>query len=1096
MSQKYCIHCMSPMEGDICGVCGKRTDEYQAAPHHLQPGSILGGKYIVGAVLGEGGFGITYIGRETTLDIKVAIKEYYPSGAVNRNNTCSSEITAHVGDAAAYFEKGKNSFLGEARTLAKFASEPSVVSVRDFFSENNTAYIVMEYLEGIDLKDHLKQNGKMSFEDTVRMLTPVMKALSKIHAQGLIHRDISPANIMILKDGTVKLLDFGAAREVGGADEKSLSILLKPGFAPEEQYRTKGHQGPWTDVYALSATMYKMMTGINPSDAMNRVFQDDLARISEYNPAVTPAQEAVIYKGMAVHQSNRYQSVDELCAACHNACSCVSAYAEEKTLPCLPAEAGPAPQYQAAYSQPAVQPSPNAYNGAGRGDSLTACAAQPRGGYAPIQSREQPQAPYTAGASGTAVKDDSVKGSKKPNKLAFAGSVFSGALTMYMLLICINGIIGEKFNIFTALFTSLFAGLTFLLGRLYFPRIDNKKRKPNIFCLSASIVSSLFTLFFGALAYTAFTDPWAEKGDGALFVAMTLLSLVLPIFFGYFFYPRLNKKKKSLAVKIYGGIGAAAVIALVIGIIITSLTTVSIGDQKVKRNATKVRVSFDVLTNQDVEKLKELKNLEQLIILECFLDDEDVKIIGELTRLKYLSVELNTDITDISPLSNLKELAYLDVSNTKVSDISCIGNLTKLQTLNVSNTAVTDLSVLRSFTSLETLKMNSIEGLDMSTAVLPASVRTLECKSNGLTSLEFVTGSESLSNLYADNNAISDLSPLSKYKINMLSLSANKITDLTPLNIKSLTDIDLSTNMIEDISHLKGTVAYMVDLSYNRISDIGAFADNAKIGSLKLKNNQIEDISPLKDCFNLFFLDLSYNRIEDIGALATIDELSDLDLRSNKIADISPLAACTKLKENKNSLDLRDNCIKNIDALSGYINTRHIYLSNNQITDVSPLAGCAALELLKLSGNLIEDISPLASLKNLKILELVNNPITNVGLLAVRGEGSGFLERAIIRISYNEQIDFEALSSLENVQISVYGVPPRKQRAMSDSGFIVFGEYDGSLDEIEPNDDLEEDASEGTDTDTEADMAVPSEKDTAADTAETITSAESIGAAA
>ena len=291
---EYCVFCMSKTDNSVCEHCNKNQQDYVSAIHHLKPGSLLNGRYLVGAVLGEGGFGITYIGRDTNLDMKVAIKEYFPSGVVNRNNTSSMEISALVGDTQANFEKGKQGFLSEARTLAKFSNEQSIVSVRDFFEENNTAYIVMEYLEGIDLMDFIAQNGKMPFGLAISMLSPIMSSLSKIHNQGLIHRDISPAKIMILKNRTVKLLDFGNARNVSGADEKSLSVLLKPGFAPEEQYRSKGNQGSWTDVYALSATLYKMVTGVTPDDAMNRLFSDEVVPPSELNEQITPEQSAVI----------------------------------------------------------------------------------------------------------------------------------------------------------------------------------------------------------------------------------------------------------------------------------------------------------------------------------------------------------------------------------------------------------------------------------------------------------------------------------------------------------------------------------------------------------------------------------------------------------------------------------------------------------------------------------------------------------------------------------------------------------------------------------------------------------------------------------
>ncbi len=320
-----CVFCMSAIDGDVCGHCGKSASSYIPASHHLIPGTILNKRYSVGAVLGEGGFGITYIGIDTVLDMKVAIKEYFPSGIVNRNNTSSTEITAHVGSVDDNFEKGKKRFLEEARTLAAFSGEINIVSVKDFFAENNTVYIVMEYLEGTDLKCYLDKNGVMTFANAFNMLCPVLNSLSKIHEKGLIHRDISPSNIMVLNNGIIKLLDFGAARNIGGMDQKSLSIMLKPGFAPEEQYRSKGYQGPWTDIYALSATMYKMITGIIPDDAMNRLYKDELKAPSELNKNITPAQDAVILKGLAIRQENRYQSISEFLEACRQALSQASA---------------------------------------------------------------------------------------------------------------------------------------------------------------------------------------------------------------------------------------------------------------------------------------------------------------------------------------------------------------------------------------------------------------------------------------------------------------------------------------------------------------------------------------------------------------------------------------------------------------------------------------------------------------------------------------------------------------------------------------------------------------------------------------------------
>ena len=309
--KKYCMKCMMPMgEEDQCLHCGHQG-ETVVAPHRLAPGTILNNRYLIGLAIGQGGFGITYMGRDLTLDMRVAVKEYYPNGYTNRNSEVTSAITIADKEQADFIESGKKKFLTEARALAQFHAEQGVVEVRDFFEENKTAYIVMEYLDGQDLRKVLRKR-LFTADEIFALMRPVMDALVKVHEVGIVHRDISPDNIMLLKNGSVKLMDFGAARILDLSDQKSISVVLKAGYAPEEQYRPKGKQGPWTDIYALCATMYKCITGITPDDALERSHNDELKWPSDLGINITVRQEGILKKGMAVKAEDRFQNISEL----------------------------------------------------------------------------------------------------------------------------------------------------------------------------------------------------------------------------------------------------------------------------------------------------------------------------------------------------------------------------------------------------------------------------------------------------------------------------------------------------------------------------------------------------------------------------------------------------------------------------------------------------------------------------------------------------------------------------------------------------------------------------------------------------------------
>lgn len=319
---------------------GYSIDHEKQNTRCLSVNTILAGKYLVGPVLGQGGFGITYMGYDLNMDTRIAIKEYFPVELVSRDTTTmhGDRVLSLSGEKSVTYQQGLKKYVAEAQSVSQFSEVPGVVSVKDFFYENETAYIVMEYIEGISLKDYLKEKGgRLPEEETLSIMKPVLEALVRVHAAGIIHRDISPDNIMLTFEEnqikSVKLIDFGAARMTAKNDQKSLTIILKHGYAPEEQYRTHGEQGPWTDVYAVCAVMYRMLTGETPVPAMDRMFKDELKSFEEHGFEVKAALNqgnadkkaivsqntaAAILKGLAVKKDDRMQSMRDLIAALYD----------------------------------------------------------------------------------------------------------------------------------------------------------------------------------------------------------------------------------------------------------------------------------------------------------------------------------------------------------------------------------------------------------------------------------------------------------------------------------------------------------------------------------------------------------------------------------------------------------------------------------------------------------------------------------------------------------------------------------------------------------------------------------------------------------
>lgn len=331
-----CTYCMlGSISGGRCTHCGRTgletsiRSEQALPPRHM----LCQKQYYLGRVLGNGGFGITYLAWDCKNKRRVAVKELFPKQTVSRMG--GFRILA-APDKQQYFQHVKKRFCEEAQVLYELRNVPEVMDVYHLFEENGTAYYVMEYLEGEDLKRNLSKNGKMKWVQIKDSLCMILRALHVLHSKNLIHRDITPDNIFLMKNGGAKLLDFGSARSYMGSD--NLTVILKKQFAPYEQFAENGKQGPWTDIYSLSVTLYYALSGVLPPMATARIFaikshpahQDPVKPIEELCPDLPGNVSYALHKGMEVMAEQRYQTIQQFTEQLFPGMDILAAYPKER----------------------------------------------------------------------------------------------------------------------------------------------------------------------------------------------------------------------------------------------------------------------------------------------------------------------------------------------------------------------------------------------------------------------------------------------------------------------------------------------------------------------------------------------------------------------------------------------------------------------------------------------------------------------------------------------------------------------------------------------------------------------------------------------
>ena len=1055
----------------------------------LPAGTLVADRYEILEVIGQGGFGITYKAYDSVLDVPVAIKEYYPSGIASRYHEQSLDVQVGGSENRRLFEEGKKKFLEEARILARFSEDPNVVGVRNFFEDNQTVYIVMQYLQGESLKEYIEKNGKISFDEAYRLLRPVMQSLGRIHAAGLIHRDISPSNLIRMRTGKVKLIDFGTAREYSTDGDKSLSIVLKPGYAPAEQYQTHGLQGPWTDVYALCASIYKLITEITPENSLNRMVNDEVRLPSECGAEISAAQEEVLMQGLAVRESDRIRSMEILEEKCEAASRIPDrqndvtlpiddertvmgpseAFTFENDRPKVPSQM-PAHEQQVSFGH-TEKPVPERSNAA---SPLTQKAVDSgRSNITPPQTQEavdygrsnaaSPQIQEAvdsdrqfgraqAGKNEKAPAGRKTRAEKKPSEPRGKASSRKGSrIGLKPVLLCILAAV--------CLFAFVFLRSNGTGGGEASDWLDGKQRvsfrsNDESLTIKKSMLNEINRNSKVASLY--FYNCVISDDVIARLASMKRISdVTFSDCTGFSTLSPLSKMTPLRSLTLDGPIVDAPVIdgSALFPTDMPQLTKFDLESYSLKNG-------FDFLEH--------FTGLEELQIFSVDMGGESCRL-PENPALQTASITY-TDLSgvDLSALGNEPNLAFLRLNDDQLTSLSFLRTASALENVSAINNRLTSLDGLQDKDSLSNLYVENNQIKDISALKTCKSLQDFSASNNQIGDISPLEGCSELYNLQLGNNQISDISPLEGCtKLQALNLNKNQIQDAGPLsNCTELISLNLNRNRISDLSCLSGcTKIRDLDFRRNAVSDLGFCENMLNLTLLRASENQISSLDGLDNVTQLAEVRLDKNQISDISMLSkNAEHLETAVLDDNQISDLSPLKPCTSLKGlsvNNNQLTtltgLEDctklsflsasgNKISNITPLRSCTELYTLDLGENEITNIVELSACTSSKMaVLLQNNHIRDISPLYGMKDYVYLSLYNNEITNIdGMPAMTSTGNS----SILYLDWWDGLNPETLSQTSYYEPRLVDTPPDQQvnlqNAFQEIRFNA-GQYPGEI---------------------------------------------------
>lgn len=994
--QNRCMRCMGQKDSqqETCPACGFSEKDFVPEKHHLQPHTILKGQYLVGCALGEGGFGITYIGWDMFLHIPVAIKEYFPSGVVIRDQG-QHTVSVFAGKDEESFLQGRSSFFREAQKVAKFDNNVGVVSVKNCFLENGTAYIIMEYISGINLGAYAElHGGKLTFTETLKLLRTPILTLEELHRASTWHRDISPENLMLTKDGKVKLIDFGSAME-SDREKKTRVLMIRAGYSPVEMYSSTGEDGPYSDVYSMAATIYKLITGVTPPPATDRLDNDPLVPPSALGVKdISHAQEAALLKGMAVQVKSRYQTMEEF--------------------------------FDGLYGKNAPAPAPSQHQKRLL-IGIAALLVLIMVGVGVLLGRDSQSVPGPAPTEAP---------TEIPTEAPTAAPVPSAVETALRDFLNANGCAIAADEAIPADALARIGGVRLLEGNIDFtfltdegeleyrdsfymnPWRHDDPQTPDVRgeALTTEINLAEFTCFPN-LQYLAVWDKRAVNLE-ALSRLPKLTTLVLDhCGLAESDLPTIVQHAPQLTTLNISNSGITSVAALAS---LTKLERLMISNTGVTTLTPLANLTIRQLLTENtaISSINELRGTRLVKCIRqwnCPIVTDGYDVLGEMPQLEEVNIAGDEStkelVLDLSPLANAQNLVWLDVGYVGVQDINFVSSLPNLQYLLIATSNLTSMMI--------------------GDATLPESLVYLDFGGNCITSLEelHLERLQKLEYISLHANFITDFSPMEQCTAtetwitdqrdpaNLMGWLGESLRNALNLPPKAFVTQKMLDNVI-GVTVRDGEIEWVfyeeqknhdawqrrerevnnwgkyIDKYSDNWSDPLFLTPNPTDADLPTMNLDSFDLSELQYFRHLHYFQLRNQRAEGTWVLPKLPIhwliLSNCGLTD---ADMPYITAI------------------NVDDGNRFNELYSLNLGNNAITSLSGMERLATLNVLLVQRNSISDLSPLSDLTRIHLLNISWNPaITSIEPLA-----QGMRETLVNLDMAGLAVDLTPVGGMENL---------------------------------------------------------------------------------